>query len=421
MTYRTTVGITVFGQPFGYSASALISEFKTFIEANSQFEIVTVTQDIQPVLSDSEFFSWDCGTGVGGTCFPSCTTCYYFPTPWSLSDTNKQKLPKDVQCNIILYDYKNIPPAFGGGMFNGDVGINNVPFIAIPLGAWPWADLPPCGGWNIAQTGALVHEWLHAIEWIFSKIGYSSFSNTDKCGDYGFTDSNDPCWTNCYKYILSLVTDPMYTALENWHKLARISPSNTTIEADTTQQFASMDTYNNDITLGTTWTKQSGSGSISDTGLYSAPSTDGSAVIRATLSGISVATSIYTNVAGCTVNMTADKASAYVGEIITFTINTQPSTQLYPVEIRDQDNNQIGICTTSGGTCQIPWDTTAMTAGTYEIQAKIGTQCESSIITVTLTDAQPASMGGGTGIIIIIGLGITALMLMKSPVKNQTN
>ena len=202
MTYRTTVGITVFGEPAGYSANALILEFQSFITANSQFNLV-ITQSMQASLTDAEFYTWDGGQT-------------YFPTPDSLSDTNKQLLPQDVQINMILYDWKNKQPTFGGAMWGGDYGINGVPFVAIPLGAWPWADNSPGGPWTRALSQTLVHEWMHGIDWILEQLAYPALPSTDECGLYGYTSDNDPGWGNCLTFFLSLITEEAYIALENW-------------------------------------------------------------------------------------------------------------------------------------------------------------------------------------------------------------
>lgn len=209
MTYRTTVGITVFGEPAGYSANALISEFQSFVQTNSQFDII-ITQSMQDPLSDSEFYTWDGGST-------------YFPTPSTLSYTHKQMLPQDVQINMILYDWRNKPPAYGGAMWGGDNGINGVPFIAIPLGAWPQYDNSPGGPWTRALSQTLVHEWMHGIDWILEQLAYPALPSTDSCPQYGYTPDNDPGWGNCLTYFLSLITTDAYIALENWSPQGTIS------------------------------------------------------------------------------------------------------------------------------------------------------------------------------------------------------
>lgn len=202
MTYRTTVGITVFGEPAGYSASALISEFQSFVMTNSQFDVV-ITQSMQAPLSDAEFYTWDGGIS-------------YFPTPQTLSDANKQILAQDVQINMILYDWTNKQPTYGGAMWGGDNGINGVPFIAIPLGAWPWVDNSPGGPWTRALSQTLVHEWMHGIDWILEQLAYPVLPSSDSCPQYGYTPDNDPGWARCLKYFLSLIEPDAYVALENW-------------------------------------------------------------------------------------------------------------------------------------------------------------------------------------------------------------
>jgi chitinase len=208
MAYKTTIGITVFGEPAGYSADALISEFRSFINANSQFDVV-VTVNKYPALADDEFV------------VDTVNNCRY-PAPWTLHPDTKAKFPTNVQCNMILYDIAGYPTCYGGGDWGGDLGVNGVPFCFVPLGAFPTVDnLPSCIGnvcsWNRALTQTLVHEWMHAIDWIFNQLGFPSFPSIDTCTDYGFTGTNDPGWQNCMKYFLSLVTIPMYEAIQTWN------------------------------------------------------------------------------------------------------------------------------------------------------------------------------------------------------------
>jgi spore germination protein YaaH len=208
MTYKTTIGITVFGEPTGYSADALISEFISFITTNSKFDVVVIVNKY-PALEDDEFI------------VDTTNNCRY-PTPWLLHADTKSKFPLHVQYNMILYDFKNYPVCFGGGMWGGDVGINGVPFIIIPLGAWPDVDnLPSCVNsvcsWNRALTQTLVHEWMHAIDYILNQLGFPSFPSIDTCTDYEYTGTNDPGWANCMKYFLSLLTIPMYEAIKTWN------------------------------------------------------------------------------------------------------------------------------------------------------------------------------------------------------------
>ena len=216
MVYTITIGITVFGEPAGYSADALISEFKSFVEANSQLNLV-ITVNKYSVLADDEYY------------VDTTYNCRY-PAPWLFHVDTKQKLPTNVQTNIILYNLGGVNVCYGGGMWGGDVGINGVPFIFVPLGAWPDVDnSPSCRvgicSWQRALSQELVHEWLHGIDWIFSELGYPSFPSSDTCRDYGFDgELNDPGWARCYQYFLSMITQPMYEAIQNWNKPLTCNP-----------------------------------------------------------------------------------------------------------------------------------------------------------------------------------------------------
>jgi hypothetical protein len=90
----------------------------------------------------------------------------------------------------------------------------------------------------------------------------------------------------------------------------------------------------------------------------------------------------------CTsISLGSSKSTAYAGDIITFYITVGPATQSFPVEIRDQNNSQIGFCTTSGGTCTANWNTTGLSSGTYSISAST-TGCPiTSTVPITILPA----------------------------------
>jgi PEGA domain len=94
------------------------------------------------------------------------------------------------------------------------------------------------------------------------------------------------------------------------------------------------------------------------------------------------------------------KSSAHVGETINLTINTIPTTLSFNIEIRDQNDNLIGTCTTSisTGTCSISWNTTGLHSGEYNLRV-VG-QCTSSPVMITLLDicSWIASKGGSASI-----------------------
>ena len=89
-----------------------------------------------------------------------------------------------------------------------------------------------------------------------------------------------------------------------------------------------------------------------------------------------------------TLTITSNKTSTYVGNVILLTINSEPSIQPYIIEVRDQFDNLIGSCTTSGGTCTISWATTNIPAGQYDLTARATDifleTCTSSSTSITL-------------------------------------
>lgn len=113
----------------------------------------------------------------------------------------------------------------------------------------------------------------------------------------------------------------------------------------------------------------------------------------------------------CTsITVTSNKMTAFLGEIINFTINTQPITESYIVELRDQDNNLIGNCNTSNGVCTIGWNTTNLQPKIFSITGRIlNQQCISTPLNITL---QPAPAAAGASLLLIVGLAVGALLLL---------
>lgn len=96
----------------------------------------------------------------------------------------------------------------------------------------------------------------------------------------------------------------------------------------------------------------------------------------------------------CTLlTITSDNTSAKIGDTILLTINSNPPSQPYNVNITDSNNNIIGSCTTSGGTCSTNWSTTGLLAGQYNLTAKIidviGEGCTSSPLSIILSKVCP--------------------------------
>lgn len=122
----------------------------------------------------------------------------------------------------------------------------------------------------------------------------------------------------------------------------------------------------------------------------------------------------------CTsIGLSADKMSPYVGENVTFTVTTQPLIQQYPIEIRDQNNNIIGSCTTSdisqgGGMCTIDWNTTGLATGVYAMTASVISQeqCVSSPVNITLLQTcalvsiTPDKMSANVGESIVFNINV---------------
>lgn len=209
------VGVLAFGTPSWYPSSAvdnMIAEYKSFVQNNSLIDL-NLTVRKYSALADDEFQQW-------GSC--------YFPAPWKLYQSTKDKFPTNQQSNIVLFDWKNKPLCWGGGAWGGNVGINGVPICFVPLGPWS-NELSPWGPWTLSKSQTLVHEWLHNLDMIFERLGYPLFESSDECERYGYSEENDPGWVNCYKSFLNQITEPMYRAIDTYQhndKWRCISPEN---------------------------------------------------------------------------------------------------------------------------------------------------------------------------------------------------
>lgn len=214
MTYKTTLGICVFGEPSGYSADALISEFKSFVEANSQFNLA-ITVNKYPALADDEICLKP---------YSNCADGKYWAASKCLREDTKAKFLKDVHINMMMFDIKGKTLCFGGACECWQ-SLNDVPLVMIPLGAWPNLDNNPGGPWRRALSQTLVHEWMHGMDWILEQLGHPELPSSDSCGQYGYTGTNDPGWGNCLKFFLSTITTKMYEDIQNWGKPACITPA----------------------------------------------------------------------------------------------------------------------------------------------------------------------------------------------------
>jgi hypothetical protein len=166
------------------------------------------------------------------------------------------------------------------------------------------------------------------------------------------------------------------------------------------------------VASGTSTTNSSGIATIS-------VNATGAGTITATASKTSYAsgsTTIIATAGACTVDISANKLSTLLGDKIILTVVTTPLTSTFSVDLY-QNNGTIDtlidtiVCNVA---CSTIWDTTGLVAGAYDIHAKIGTECSSSVKTVTLTTTSAEGSGSG----MLIGLvGVAALGVMMTSKK----
>jgi len=81
-----------------------------------------------------------------------------------------------------------------------------------------------------------------------------------------------------------------------------------------------------------------------------------------------------------------------LGGILALRATVQPSTSVFTVNFKDQNNNVIGSANTRSGTATYNWNTSGQSAGTYQVKAYVGNTCSSAAsAAVTITG------GGGVG------------------------
>lgn len=125
--------------------------------------------------------------------------------------------------------------------------------------------------------------------------------------------------------------------------------------------------------------------------------------IRATVGRCTKSIPITLLPACMSISLSVDKTSAYVGDIVTFVATAQPSTQSYPIEIMDQDNNLIETCNTSGGICHTSWDTKEAIDKSYIVIARAAGRCISIPVVVTLKKSLVGT--------IVVAAGLTAAII----------
>ena len=204
MTYQLDIGITIFGQSESglpeWNYDAITTEFKQFVESNSEFSLNLIINKYPP-LANNEIGFWE---------QDQC----YFMAWWDLSTTNTERIPKNVQMNIVPYHYNSLLPiCWQAGTWGGDSGLYGIPWISQPFGYGGFSSFPP---WNYHAAHDMVHEWLHALDDVFLKLGFPEFPashDIHDCEALGYKIENG--WADCYKYFLSTITDQMYQAIQS--------------------------------------------------------------------------------------------------------------------------------------------------------------------------------------------------------------
>lgn len=188
------VGISVFGTPSYFSIDAAINEFRRFVEENSLLKLEIVLNKFDSLALDEYHLI----PGKGG-----CS----FVNPRYLRVQTREKLPKDVAIQIMIYDIQSTKTCYGGLAYRRSQYTRNVPFTGIAFGdAIKWWEVEP--GWKSKAATTLVHEFYHTLTYVFS-LKRIKLPNPDRAGSFGFTPSNDPGWIRFDKFIYGKITKQM--------------------------------------------------------------------------------------------------------------------------------------------------------------------------------------------------------------------
>ncbi len=198
LRFPMKVGVSVFGYPSYFSIQESLSEFQSFVQANSRLDLQIVLNQFPPLAPD-EYHP-----------IPERPGCK-FVDPWYVHPETLAKLPLGVAVQIVIYDIQNTDPGYGGRAYQPSAQTRNLPFIAIAFGEsirwWPIE-----ANWKSRTGTALVHEFYHSLTQLLQAKGLS-LPDADKANAYGYTTENDPGWVRFDKFLYGQITDQMYAAL----------------------------------------------------------------------------------------------------------------------------------------------------------------------------------------------------------------
>lgn len=145
-----------------------------------------------------------------------------------------------------------------------------------------------------------------------------------------------------------------------------------------------------------------GGGLWSPTVAYTMPNTDVSLIIdgygwdgASWVLNQTVSATISKSTPTCTgITLTPYSASVEIGQSVTFTATTTPSTQSFTVNFRlVETGTSLGTRSTSGGTCQLVWNTSSpsglIAGNTYHVIAEVVGQCWSTSPGSSITLSAP--------------------------------
>ena len=180
--YKLKVAVMIYGTE---SLSTEINEWKTFVEANSKFQLEVIKKNEPELTSIAQ--------RNGGL-----VDCYMA----ILEDVDAKKFPHYVHMVILLW--KLLPgqePCHAGTCWSAEL-------CSIPYNVDWWKNPKPRGGFSSRGVQVLVHEFTNALRRHADYHHHPLPDPYDGTTCYGLTEKE------CDKYIYSKITDDLYEAID---------------------------------------------------------------------------------------------------------------------------------------------------------------------------------------------------------------
>jgi hypothetical protein len=197
MPIELKVAVMVYGTD---DLSEHINEWKTFVEANTKFEL-NITEIHKDALTEITYWP----TQYENPCYLA-----------TRENTNYDVIPKHNHVITLLWKLlEGENTCLAGGAWGGDWGIHDRPYTTIPFNVWWFDESYTHEGFSTHGAQIITHEFQNALRWIIHKeLGFPTSSLPDPYA--GACDGMT--LAECYTSIFSAITDEMYSAIDSTFK-----------------------------------------------------------------------------------------------------------------------------------------------------------------------------------------------------------